>query len=138
MQPLRTRRYDAMLSSRLVKGQRDHVTLRYSFFLNLFPENGSTAGRGQNLLNTNNKRAGYRVQRSDVAAGSGWRAGYGYHIGPIPYDTPHLSKYYDLCEVGCNIPQQGSGNIARWVKTPERVTNPRAGRATAESGKDER
>jgi hypothetical protein len=33
MQPLRTRRYDAMLSSRLVKGRRDHVTLRFSFFL---------------------------------------------------------------------------------------------------------
>jgi hypothetical protein len=48
MQPLRTRRYDAMLSSRLVKGRRDRVTLRYSFFLTLSPESSSTEGRGQN------------------------------------------------------------------------------------------
>jgi hypothetical protein len=32
--------------------------------------------------------------------------------------------------------QWGVENIASWLKTPERVTNPRAGRVTAERGKN--
>jgi hypothetical protein len=57
-------------------------------------------------------------------------------VGKVIQWCAAQSSYYDLCKIGYNIPQWGVGNIARWVKTPERIANPRAGRATARRGKN--
>jgi hypothetical protein len=69
------------------KGSMTTIRLRLYFLPLPKPNQGSIGGKDRILLNTLIRRAGYRVQRSDKAAGGGRQTGFAYHTGLARYDT---------------------------------------------------